>query len=408
MTVLLLTYYFEPDLSAGSFRNTPLAHELARQLGPTGRVHVVTTQPNRYPSFRAAAKPAEQRGNLRIDRVSVPEHASGFTDQIKAYVHFYRNALALTRDQEYDLIVASSSRLFSGFLGAYLARQRRVPLVLDIRDLFRENILELLKNPVVRLGLGPALKLVEQYTFSSASHINMVSRGFDDYFKPYQQATYSYFTNGIDDPFLNFPPTLSPTLQSAAPAVRTILYAGNIGDGQGLEKIVPAAAKQLGSGYRFVIIGDGGTKHKLERAVAEQALPNVVVRPPVSRTALLTEYQQADYLFMHLNDLKAFERCIPSKLFEYAATDKPVIAGVAGHAAQFVRQHVPNSLVFAPGNVASLVSQLRATPYRTEIRDAFVERFRRQTIIRSLASQILKTAGQPTAPGRSGDLRVNY
>ena len=248
MNVLLLTYYFEPDLSAGSFRNTPLAHELAGQLGDAGQVHVVTTQPNRYQSFRAKANSSEQRGNLRIDRIPVPNHASGFADQIKAYVHFYRNALALTRAQDYDLIVASSSRLFSGFLGAYLARQRRVPLVLDIRDLFRENILELLKNPVVKLGLGPALKFVEQYTFSSASHINMVSRGFDDYFDSYQQATYSYFTNGIDDHFLNFPPTLSQAQRS----VRTILYAGNIGEGQGLEKIVPAAAKQLGNGYRFV------------------------------------------------------------------------------------------------------------------------------------------------------------
>lgn len=401
MIVLLLTYYFEPDLSAGSFRNTPLAYELARQLGDAGQVHVVTTQPNRYQSFRAEAKPSEQRGNLRIDRVSVPEHASGFTDQIKSYVHFYRQALALTREQRYDVIVASSSRLFSGFLGAYLARQRRVPLVLDIRDLFRENILELLKNPVVKLGLGPALKLVEQYTFSSASHINMVSKGFDDYFLPYQQATYSYFTNGIDDHFLNFPPT--PT--RPAQAVRTILYAGNIGEGQGLEKIIPAAARQLGSGYRFVVIGDGGTKAKLEKAVVEQGLTNVQVRPPVNRTTLLEDYQQADYLFMHLNDLKAFERCIPSKLFEYAATDKPVIAGVAGHAAQFVRQHVPNSLVFAPGDVMAFVQQLRATPYRTEARAAFIERFRRQTIIHSLACQILKTAGQSRRPERQSQLQ---
>jgi glycosyltransferase involved in cell wall biosynthesis len=397
VNVLLLTYYFAPDLSAGSFRNTPLAHELARQVGRAGRVHVVTTQPNRYQSFRAEAAPLEEHDNLRIDRISVPTHSSGFADQIRSYIHFYRQALALTREHQYDVIVASSSRLFSGFLGAYLARQQRVPLVLDIRDLFRENILELLKNPVARLGLGPALKWVERYTFGAAKHINMVSAGFDDYFAPYRQATYSYFTNGIDDFFLDFPAT-PPVLGTT---VRTILYAGNIGEGQGLEKVIPAAAKALGAGYRFVVIGDGGTKHKLEKAVAEEQLTNVEVRPPVSRIALLLEYKQADYLFMHLNDLRAFERCIPSKLFEYGATDKPILAGVAGHAAAFVHQHVPNSLVFAPGDVASLVAQLRQTPYLTQVRAEFIERFRRETIMRSLASVIVETASsQQNTAGR--------
>ncbi|MBO0933571.1 glycosyltransferase family 4 protein [Fibrella aquatilis] len=389
MKLLFLTYYFEPDLSAGSFRNTPLAYELARQLGDSGTVHVITTQPNRYASFRAEAMPSEQHGNLHIDRVSVPDHTSGFADQIKSYVQFYRQALALTRHETYDVVVASSSRLFSAFLGAYLARKRQVPLILDIRDLFRENILELLKNPVAWLGLAPTLKAVEKYTFSYASHINLVSEGFGDYFSDYPQATYSYFTNGIDDPFLHINSPVGP----AKGNVRTILYAGNIGEGQGLEKIIPDAARQLGTGFRFVVIGDGGTKHKLEKAVDDAYLTNVDIRPPVNRATLLAEYEQADYLFLHLNNLRAFERCLPSKLFEYAATDKPVLAGVAGYAAQFVRQHVPNSFVFEPGNAPQLVHYLHTTPYHTETRTAFIEQFGRQSIIHSLANQILKTAG---------------
>ncbi|MBO0934954.1 glycosyltransferase family 4 protein [Fibrella sp. HMF5335] len=388
MKLLLLTYYFEPDLSAGSFRNTPLAYELARQIGESGTVHVITTQPNRYASFRAEALPSEQHGNLRIDRVSVPGHASGFADQIKSYVQFYRQALTLTRNESYDVVVASSSRLFSAFLGAYLARQRRVPLILDIRDLFRENILELLKNPVAWLGLAPTLKAVEKYTFGYASHINLVSEGFGDYFSEYPQATYSYFTNGIDAPFLR----LATPVAAAKSGVRTILYAGNIGDGQGLEKIIPDTAKTLGTGFRFVIIGDGGTKHKLEKAVADAQLTNVDIRPPMNRAALLAEYEQADYLFLHLNNLRAFERCLPSKLFEYAATDKPVLAGVAGYAAHFVRQHISNSFVFSPGDAPELTHYLQTTPYHTETRAAFIAQFGRQSIIQSLADQILKTA----------------
>ena len=389
MNLLFLTYYFEPDLSAGSFRNTPLAYELARQIGDSGTVHVITTQPNRYSSFRVEALPTEQHGNLQIDRVSVPEHTSGFADQIKSYVQFYRQALTLTRTETYDVVVASSSRLFSAFLGAYLARQRKIPLILDIRDLFRENILEVFKNPVARLGLAPTLKAVEKYTFSYASHINLVSEGFGDYFSGYPQATYSYFTNGIDAPFLH----LTARAGQGGAGVRTVLYAGNIGEGQGLEKIIPDAAKQLGSGFRFVVIGDGSSKHKLEKAVADARLTNVAVRPPMNRATLLAEYEQADYLLLHLNNLRAFERCLPSKLFEYAATDKPVLAGVAGYAARFVRQHIPNSFVFSPGDTAELARYLQTTPYHTEARPAFIAQFGRPSITQSLASQILKTVG---------------
>ncbi len=395
MNVLLLTYYFAPDLSAGSFRNTPLAHELARQVGSTGTVHVITTQPNRYRSFRAEAPANEIIGNLRISRISVPTHTSGFADQIRAYVHFYRNAYALTHTQPYDVIVASSSRLFSAFLGAQLARQRAVPLVLDIRDLFRENILELLNNSVVRLGLSPVLRAIERYTFGYARHINLVSEGFQDYFRAYPQATYSHYTNGIDEPFL----TLSPSRPLALPpARRTVLYAGNIGEGQGLEKIIPATARLLAASHQFVIIGDGGTRARLQKAVADQGLTNVAVRDPMTRAALLTEYEQADYLLLHLNNLTAFERCLPSKLFDYAATDKPVLAGVAGYAAQFIGQHVPNSFVFAPGDAHALANHLLTAPYQNLVRHAFIDRFRRQTIIELLSAQVLQSVGFRAEP----------
>ncbi|ARK13670.2 glycosyltransferase family 4 protein [Fibrella sp. ES10-3-2-2] len=395
MNILLLTYYFSPDLSAGSFRNTPLAYELARQLGDSGTVHVVTTQPNRYQSFKIEAAAEEQHDNLRISRITVPAHTSGFADQIRSYVSFYSQALTLTRDNPYDVIVASSSRLFSAFLGAQVARRRQVPLVLDIRDLFRVNILELIKNPAARLVLSPTLRAVEQYTFGYAKHINLVSDGFSDYFADYDQATYSHITNGIDDYFVDLPGSPAST---ESPQQRTILYAGNIGDGQGLEKIIPATARLLGPTYQFVVVGDGATKSKLDKAVTDAGLNNVTIRPPVTRAGLLAEYERADYLFLHLNDLTAFERCLPSKLFEYAATDKPVVAGVAGYAAKFINKHVPNSFVFAPGDAAALATYLLTTPYETTTRTAFINQFRRETLVAKLARQILKAAGPVRKP----------
>ena len=397
MRILYLTFYFEPDLCAGSFRNTPLVAELARQLTDSDHIHVVTTQPNRYQSFSRTASEHQQTTyasgcTVTIDRVQTPVHASGLTDQIRSFLTYYRAAHQLTNGQNYDLVVASSSRLFTAFLGARLARKRGVPLFLDIRDLFRETILEMLKNPLLTWVLRPVLWAVERYTFGYARHINLVSEGFRSYFNAFWQATYSYFTNGIDDEFLDFPLTTDSPEKTG---VKTILYAGNIGEGQGLHKIIPQAARQLGEGYRFVVIGDGGAKTKLKQTIQHEQVTTVDLRKPITRNELIAEYQRADYLFVHLNDLDAFKRVLPSKLFEYGATDKPIVAGVAGYAARFVHEHLDNSILFAPGDVDTLVNQLRQTPYQTGYRTEFVARFQRKTIMSAMARRILATANRP-------------
>lgn len=415
MRILYLTFYFEPDLCAGSFRNTALVDELARQLGADDTLHVVTTQPNRYASFRQTAPDREERtvdGGCRVvvERVAVPAHDSGLRDQVRSFTAYFRAAHRLTKNHRYDLVVASSSRLFTSFLGARLARRGfarrgRIPLFLDIRDLFRETILELLDQrrnepfggarQLVRWGLQPILRAVERYTFGYATHINLVSKGFQSYFGAFPRATYSYFTNGIDDEFLAMP--TSPAGDTASP--RTLLYAGNVGEGQGLHRIIPQAARQLGEGYRFLVIGDGGAKAKLEWAIRLAGVTNVELRPPVGRQELLTAYQKADYLFVHLNDWEALKRVLPSKLFEYGATDKPIVAGVAGVAAQFVGEHLDNHIVFRPGDADDLVRQLRQIPYRTQVRTDFIDQFNRRTIMEAMARQIRWTiADRPEVP----------
>ncbi len=404
MNILYLTFYFEPDLCAGSFRNSPLVAALAESLTADDHVHVITTHPNRYSTFQATAAPDREERTaasgcrVTIDRIVVPVHASGLPDQIRSFVTYYRRAwqLAHQRANGYSLVVGSSSRLFTAFLSARLARHHQQPLFLDIRDLFRETILEMLKNPIVRLALRPVLWMVEQYTFGYARHINLVSQGFRSYFDRFPQATYTYFTNGIDDEFLNLPPSPPDTNRASRP--RTLLYAGNIGEGQGLDKIIPPAAKRLGDTWQFIVIGDGGAKAKLLAAIAAEGIQNVEWRKPVGRKDLLELYQQADYLFVHLNDLEAFKRVLPSKLFEYGATDKPVVAGVAGYAASFVRDYLPNSLLFAPGDVDSLVRQLQQTPFRVQHRPDFIARFQRRTIARQMAKAMLRTAGPWSDP----------
>src|SRR5699024_10661318 len=113
------------------------------------------------------------------------------------------------------------------------------------------------------------------------------------------------------------------------------VYAGNLGEGQGLHKIIPQAAKKLGNQYQFIIIGNGGRKKDLEEDINSLALDNVELKEPVPRDELIKLYENCDFTFVHLNDYKAFKRVLPSKIFELACFPQPMIAGVGGFAGEF-------------------------------------------------------------------------
>ena len=390
MKILYLTFYFEPDLCAGSFRNSSLAKQVSRKLSPYDEIHVVTTMPNRYKSFKEKAESREQRGNVLIERIQLPEHDSGFLDQINSFKTYFLHALKLTKGREYDLVFASSSRLFTAFLGRCLSKHFKAPLYLDIRDIFTDTMREVIGNKLLKAVLLPFLLAIEKYTFSKANHINLVSGGFKGYFERYNQPSYSFFTNGIDDEFLDLPKTGE---RQEGPLI--ITYAGNIGEGQGLHKVIPQAAKALGSGYKFKVIGDGGAKTKLVEAIKEMGVENVDVLKPVSRPVLQEHYLASDYLFLHLNDFQAFEKVLPSKIFEYGAYDKPVIAGVGGFANQFIRENLTNHVLFNPGNVDSFASQMKAHQLINERRSDFISKFSRSGIMEKMAADIVEKVGTP-------------
>ena len=76
----------------------------------------MTTTPNRYKTFNAKAISHQDKPNVSVERINVPSHNSGILDQIKSFYFYYREAIKITKNNEYDLIVATSSRLFTAFL----------------------------------------------------------------------------------------------------------------------------------------------------------------------------------------------------------------------------------------------------------------------------------------------------
>lgn len=387
MRVLVLSFYFEPDLSAGSFRATALVRALAHRMGEGSAVDVVTTQPNRYQSYQADTSMIKVlEDGVHVFRIALPAHRSGFLDQARAFFTYAVQALWLLRGKKYDVVFATSSRLMTSVLGAVVSRWKNAPLYLDVRDIFVDTVREVLPKPLAR-AFEPVFRVLECYAMSRASHINLVSEGFRDYFERYYpDKKYSFVPNGIDEDFLD--KDFSVSARNTERVV--VLYAGNIGEGQGLHRILPGLATAFHDTHEFWIVGDGGLRGKLARAV--EGMGNVRIMSPVARSALIELYRQSDILFIHLNDYAAFKKVLPSKVFEYAATGKPILAGVAGFAADFIAQ-IPNAAVFPPcdssAGAKALISLDRSS---TDLRQAFIERYKRTRLMDGLAQDVLAVA----------------
>ena len=386
MRILVLSFYYRPDLCAGSFRTTPLVTAL-RERAPAGtQIDVVTTLPNRYSTFTQEAAEIESLPGLEIRRIKLPSHRSDMRNQARAFLHFARSALAITRPRRYDLVFATSSRLMTAALGALIARRQGAPLYLDLRDIFVDTIRDILPT-VAAWPLGHCFSFVESWTVRRAGRLNLVSPGFEKYFRTrYGERSFSWFTNGIDDEFLAAAPVETSASRGA---LATILYAGNMGEGQQLHEILPALAHALRGRARFVVIGDGGRRDALLAAISRSGVDNVELRPPMQRTALLQAYREADVLFLHLGAHAAFEKVLPSKLFEYAALGKPVLAGVAGYAAKFVREEILNAAVFAPCDAQAAVGAFDSLELVSQPRPDFVAKYSRANIVRAMADDVL-------------------
>lgn len=383
MRILVLTFYFEPDLCAGSFRATAFVNELQKCLSKDDEIDVITTMPNRYSSFVDDELKYDEINNVKIDRINLGSHKNGFIDQSKLFFKFAINVFNIIRKRKkYDIVYSTSSRLMTAFLGALIANKQKSKLFLDLRDIFTDTLESIFAKSKLKYII-PVFKKIEKYTVNSAEHLNLVSKGFEEYFLNINdKINYSFCSNGIDDVFLRY-----DFKKEKSTHKKIISYAGNIGEGQGLEKIIPQIAEILGTEYEIHIVGDGGTKNRLIDKLDK--IDNVKLFNPVNRNKLLEIYKNSDFLFLHLNDYSAFKKVLPSKIFEYAATNKFIIAGVGGFAKEFIKENVSNSIVFEPCNADDFLKQFEKCNQLDNInREDFIKKFNRESIMVDLSKKV--------------------
>jgi glycosyltransferase involved in cell wall biosynthesis len=259
-----------------------------------------------------------------------------------------------------------------------------------VRDIFIQNISELyfkrkfiLYNPIIKF-----LNFIEIKIYKEAN-LNIISPGFSFFIRS-KSDKFSIFTHGIPEIFYdNYFNKNNNSIQNWTNKFNTIVYAGNIGEGQGLHLLIPEFAK-LNKNFHIKILGNGNYKNLLLEKSKKLNLNNVEILNQVKQEDLIKIYNEADFLLLNLNDYKVFKFVVPSKIFEYATFNKPILCGAAGITKRFINNNIPNVYFFKPNNAIDLANTLLELDQNLFInRDNFIKKFKYTNIIDNYMKSLL-------------------
>src|SRR5450759_2827077 len=183
MRILFLSHYFPPEVNAPASRT----YEHCKAWAGAGHeVTVVTCVPNHprgivYAGYRNRLWQRELHDGITVIRLWTFVTANeGFLKRSLNYVSFmFACVLAAPFLPKADIVVTTSPQFFNGLAGYPVSRIKRVPWVLEIRDLWPESIVAvggLKPGVVVRM-----LERLELFGYRKADAIVPVTNAFQRY-----------------------------------------------------------------------------------------------------------------------------------------------------------------------------------------------------------------------------------
>lgn len=341
--ILFLSHYFPPEVNAPASRT----YEHCREWVQAGhRVTVVTCAPNHprgrlYDGYRNALWAREQRDGIDVRRVWTYITANeGFLKRTLNYLSYMAACIVIAPFlPKVDVVVSTSPQFFNGLAGYVVSRQKRVPWLLEIRDLWPESILAV--GAITNRMVIRALEWLELFAYRKADRIVPVTNAFQRHMegKGVVPTKISVIKNGADLSLYKPVDGQNPLIADLGLEGKFVAaYFGTHGMAHHLETILHAAARlREHPNIFFLLAGDGAERERLLALRNQLTLPNVLMleQQPKERMPWLWALSHVSLILLKKSDL--FKTVIPSKLFESMAMEKPIILGVEGESAEILQ-----------------------------------------------------------------------
>jgi len=358
MRVLLLTQWYQPE--------GPLQEQMAHALQKMGhQVTVLTGFPNYptgklYPGYSLRPWRREVLAGVPVTRAPLyPDHSRSGLRRILNYVSFgaASSMVGPWLIGRPDVIFVYHPPLTIGWPAWLLSRLWHVPFVYQIQDMWPETLRAtgMIDSERILSWVGHYAKWV----YAKAAAICVISPGFRVNLidKGVSPEKIHVISNWVDTE-IYYPEQPDSALAEELGMVGrfNIMFAGNIGEAQGLETVLDAAELLRNDPQvQFVFVGDGIALPRLRQSAESRALNNVRFLGSYPPRAMPKLYSLADVLLVHLRDDPLFRITIPHKILSYMAVGKPILAAVAGDAADVVTE-AGAGIACSPGDGQALAS----------------------------------------------------
>lgn len=268
-----------------------------------------------------------ETNDRRFHLIRVPSNTGGAVGRIVGWIRFSGKAFFhLASRRQIDGVYGSSPHLFSPLAALLASRLRRVPFVLEVRDLWPESIVAagLLREESAAHRL---LVWLERLLYRSASRIVVVTKGWEDHFTDMgvDLNKVHVIPNGTE--LSDFQVKQSQhALRSRFGITRfTAVFAGAHGPKDGIDLILDAATEM--PHVDFVLVGDGPSKGPAIDRARRQSLTNVRFLDSVPKLELPALLSACDVGIHAVSPLSVFDKGMsPNKLFDYLAAGLPVVS----------------------------------------------------------------------------------
>ncbi len=367
MKVVYVSQYFVRGDQPGGVRHWHHTRALAARRHDVNVItsfvqHKERTIPEAYRGKRIVR---EAEDGLTMWRTySTPGYGRDLRSRLANYLSFaWWATLAAFRAPRPNVIVASSPSLPAATGAAIVSIVKRVPFVLEVRDLWPESAVAM---GLVKKGSAFArvAGLLERFCYWRAKHVIALTEGIRDGVleKGVAPRRVTVITNGVDPA-----PEAESTPDVPIPAdAFCAMYVGAHGTYSSLETVLRAADLLRDTpGIRFVLVGGGDQKPHLQEMAASMELPNVVFLDPVPKAAVPALLARADVCLLPYQDRALFAGALPNKTFDYMGAGRPIIAAVPPGELSRLIHRAECGVAIAPENPAAMaeaVTELQADP----------------------------------------------
>lgn len=364
MKILFLSDNFPPEVNAPATRTFEHCVEWVNQ---GAEVTVITCQPNFpkgkvFEGYKNRLYQKEVINGVTVIRVwSYIAPNAGFVKRILDFISYAFMAFCVGLFIKTDVIIGTSPQFFAAVSARCLGFVKWKPWIMEVRDLWPESIAAV--GAMKRTSIAYRfLEAVELHLYQSAKKIVVVTDAFKNYLKSkgIDGSKIEVIKNGVDpDKFQ--PQVKDPILleKHKLEGKFVVSYIGTHGMAHALDFILDCAAEEKDPNIHFILQGDGAEKQNLLKKAKDLNLNNVTFLPFVSKSEIKNYISLADVALVNLKRSDTFKTVIPSKIFENACMQKPILLGVEGESKAII-EHYNAGVSFEPENKKAFHKALNA------------------------------------------------